>query len=65
MGAHGRGQDFWRQVHERLVDGPHQRHRPFDKPRHLGQQAGIVAQHQPRFLGQFLRLVFDDGGAQP
>ena len=55
-------QHLGRQSQELRPDGPHQHHRPFHQPRHLGQKPRILDQLQPLRKGQRLRIGPDMRG---
>ena len=56
-------QHLGRQVEELGPDFAHQRHRPFDKPRHLGQKARILDHFEARSKGKVRGLGPDRVGA--
>ena len=59
MAAHGCGQHFRRHVHESVIDGTHQHHRPFDQPGDFVQQTRIVLHRQPFGGGQLVGFGLD------
>ena len=75
VGPHRRGKHFGRQIHEAVVNPPHQRHGPFDQPRDLVEQARIRGHGQafgPRPGARalenrglaLLAIEHDEGGVQ-
>ena len=61
MFAHAGLQHLGREAQKILADPAHQRHRPFDQPRHFGQQTGIRHNLHSRRKGKVLRALPDRG----
>ena len=63
MRSHRGNQHFIGDIHEGVIDGSKQHNWPFDKPRHLVEQRGILTDGEARLFRQHAEVTIDFGAA--